>query len=382
MPRLYHTKSRTGCERCRARRVKCDETWPTCSSCLRHGVECMYDRLDSTGNAASPMSTTSSSSKSKKRNPSLNEGRDRRRRELRLLHFFTVDTALTMAGTHLPEVAKTWTVEVPRLAMEFEPLLNSIMAFSSHHLARLASTQQEKDEYLNLRSIYLESTLQKHRVAVGGLARHNADAVSFTTLVLTLDSFASLQDRPLAPYEPPLQWLQLYRGISGVCQHALTLIADDPSARILPIVNSILPYIRESRTTPLDAFAHLLRTREGEMVDEVDVDAYEKTARLLCWALAGNEAGEHIKMFSRRITALPVLIPERLIALLERRDPRALVLLAHFFALASYTAEFWWVGASPFREVGAIRDFLEPSWHEMMKWPMAVALENAPGRQG
>ncbi|KAI1138993.1 hypothetical protein F5Y05DRAFT_383246 [Hypoxylon sp. FL0543] len=41
-PRLYHKKSRTGCMRCKQRRVKCDETRPSCSSCSRHAVECIY----------------------------------------------------------------------------------------------------------------------------------------------------------------------------------------------------------------------------------------------------------------------------------------------------------------------------------------------------
>ncbi|KAI3392907.1 hypothetical protein diail_4994 [Diaporthe ilicicola] len=41
-PRLYHKKSRMGCLRCKARRVKCDEARPSCSGCSRHLVECVY----------------------------------------------------------------------------------------------------------------------------------------------------------------------------------------------------------------------------------------------------------------------------------------------------------------------------------------------------
>ncbi|KAI2643674.1 hypothetical protein GGS21DRAFT_497604 [Xylaria nigripes] len=41
-PRLYHKKSRTGCLRCKQRRVKCDERRPNCSKCSRHRVECIY----------------------------------------------------------------------------------------------------------------------------------------------------------------------------------------------------------------------------------------------------------------------------------------------------------------------------------------------------
>ncbi|KAI0593267.1 hypothetical protein F4775DRAFT_578701 [Biscogniauxia sp. FL1348] len=44
MPRLGYLKSRHGCDRCKQRRVKCDECTP-CSACVRHGIRCsLLDR--------------------------------------------------------------------------------------------------------------------------------------------------------------------------------------------------------------------------------------------------------------------------------------------------------------------------------------------------
>ncbi|KAH7012739.1 uncharacterized protein B0I36DRAFT_389643, partial [Microdochium trichocladiopsis] len=44
MPRLGAIKSRNGCEKCKQRRVKCDEKVP-CSACTRHGIRCtLLDR--------------------------------------------------------------------------------------------------------------------------------------------------------------------------------------------------------------------------------------------------------------------------------------------------------------------------------------------------
>ncbi|KAH8686286.1 hypothetical protein BGZ61DRAFT_589509 [Ilyonectria robusta] len=39
---IRHTRTRTGCERCRARRRKCDESKPRCGRCLDAGVVCQY----------------------------------------------------------------------------------------------------------------------------------------------------------------------------------------------------------------------------------------------------------------------------------------------------------------------------------------------------
>ncbi|KAI1663029.1 hypothetical protein F4813DRAFT_342708 [Daldinia decipiens] len=57
-PRLYHKKSRTGCTRCKQRRVKCDELRPSCGSCSRHAVECVYLTTSQASSTASVRSTS------------------------------------------------------------------------------------------------------------------------------------------------------------------------------------------------------------------------------------------------------------------------------------------------------------------------------------
>ncbi|KAK4128538.1 hypothetical protein N657DRAFT_560911 [Parathielavia appendiculata] len=42
IPRKGHTKSRRGCFNCKRRKVKCQETLPECSNCLRIGLVCEY----------------------------------------------------------------------------------------------------------------------------------------------------------------------------------------------------------------------------------------------------------------------------------------------------------------------------------------------------
>lgn len=346
-------------------------------SCRRHKVECTYDREES-GNA-----THANGASGQNHSPSITESRERRRRELELLHFFTVQTTRTLSSTHVPELLETWSVDVPRLALSYDPLLDAIMAFSSHHMARIAKTQEKREDYLTLRSLYLESTLHKHRQAVGDLSRENADAVSFTTVILTIDAFANLRERQLEPYEPPIQWIQISRGVGSVCKLALDLIKDDDDAKILPLIDTMMPFIgvyHSKRKQNIALFARLLVPQDGETVDADDMQAYETTASLLGWILAGHKSGEHLKMYCRRLTTFPVLLPDRFITLLERQDPRALVLLAHFFALASHAAEFWWIGEVPCREICAIQGHLSPGWQGMAAECVQAVQAHAPGR--
>ncbi|KAL2151790.1 hypothetical protein VTH82DRAFT_6888 [Thermothelomyces myriococcoides] len=89
--RLGYTKSRTGCLRCKQRRVKCDETRPACKACVRHGIECSLSTqpppatstpsatsaapnptaATATGSAPSPQPASSRRSRSRPVNPNL-----------------------------------------------------------------------------------------------------------------------------------------------------------------------------------------------------------------------------------------------------------------------------------------------------------------------
>ncbi len=45
IPKKGHTKSRRGCDNCKRRKVKCQETHPACANCSRLGLNCVYSGL-------------------------------------------------------------------------------------------------------------------------------------------------------------------------------------------------------------------------------------------------------------------------------------------------------------------------------------------------
>jgi hypothetical protein len=56
-PRRTHNKSRLGCQACKKRRIKCDETAPACGQCRDKGVECVYNHKAPTTTEKSEKST-------------------------------------------------------------------------------------------------------------------------------------------------------------------------------------------------------------------------------------------------------------------------------------------------------------------------------------
>ncbi|KAJ4250964.1 hypothetical protein NW762_011614 [Fusarium torreyae] len=276
----------------------------------------------------------------------------------------------------------TWTVRVPKLAMDYEPLLSAIMLIASHHLARIRTTPEEVEHYLTLRSLYLGTTLQAHRPALSSVTKENAEAVCFTALILSVDNMANLQNRALEPYEPPLQWIQLCRSIEGVWRFALDLVKDDATSRIGPATENMIPWYREARTFSSERLSHLLQPLEGEVINADNMKAYREVAGVLSWILTGIESGESLDIFCRRLRLLPFLLSDQFVILLQNMDSRALVLLAHHFAMTAYAGELWWIGESPIREVKAVKRFVGEVWQGMLSWPLEMVQRREQRNKG
>ncbi|KAL4877877.1 hypothetical protein BJY04DRAFT_197013 [Aspergillus karnatakaensis] len=137
-----HTKSRGGCFSCKSRRIKCQETKPSCANCIHKDLECVYpakdrdqtlvvvDRsqiqLQGQSNSRSPPSGGSSPglSLSSQLSTTPFTGDD-----LRFWHTFLVD-----ARPHLPFGDEaTWLCEIPSFAYECPHLLHSMLSLGASH---------------------------------------------------------------------------------------------------------------------------------------------------------------------------------------------------------------------------------------------------------
>ncbi|KAM3443124.1 hypothetical protein MY4824_000829 [Beauveria thailandica] len=381
-PRLYHRKSRTGCQLCRQRRVKvevilvnikctantaqCDEIRPACSKCKAHNHECLYDRAPRNPQSAarrlslqpeaSPMSSVTPDSPLA--HPA-SETRARRLLELQLMNYFCFSI---------------WTVVVPGLATSYDALLHAIMTLSLRHMLCTGCQDIAPLDKIKLyHAQYLEATLQEYRKVVVALTTTVADAASFTSVVLSLDAFASLRDRELGDYTAPVQWLQLCKGVTQIFRVTLQLLEGDAEANINKIVATSGPFVEPSKImceANRNQFPALLVRRPGDS-DEDDA-VYIDTVSYIGAIQSAVDAGEHMDAITRRLVIYPVLFPQRFVALLDEHRPRALVILAHFFAVAAHCRASAWVGDIPKKEILALEEFLAPQYRHELAWPLSV----------
>jgi len=234
--------------------------------------------------------------------------------------------------------------------------------------------------------VYLNKTIEGHREALSRIDRTNADAVLATTGMISFLSLITLSEvddtdtGEGAGYVDPLPWLRLASGTRVVWFQCEAFISDDGVTT--PLLRAHPDLLDDAHFFALDnakVFPDVLGwASEYEMTTDEDRDAYERT---LCFAarcfIAINE-GEAAGVTIRRIAGLPARCPKRFIELVEEQRPRALVIVAHIFAIVKLLERNirLWLRNIADRQVMQIYAKLPVGWRDVMKWPMHV-LEQA-----
>lgn len=295
--------------------------------------------------------------------------------EMRALHHFTVATSRTLPGSHIPAVYECWSVQVPKLALDYEPLLNALIAISTLHLTfEPHQIPGSIDPALvACRTTYLDAALRTHRQTLGQLNPLTADAACFTSILLLIDAFAVLQRRVLDPYEAPIHWMRIVQGARSVFEAAYPLVNAHTTSNIMAIISSTSASMFNPSTifneANLRQLPHLLEQDE-EVFDQETQNIYHQTISCVGSIRSAVELGEPTMALCRRFMSFACLVPPVFLDLVEARAPRALIILAHFFALTSKARELWWVGNTPEREVDAIRLNIPPRLRHLLCSPI------------
>lgn len=286
-----------------------------------------------------------------------------------------------------PDWRRLWTKTIPEMALSHDSILHAMLASSATNLLRANPGDKE---LFAARQNYFIHALQAQRQEVAKLTVDNAEVACFAALLISITSLAMLKERSLHPYQPPMEWLQVGRGAGTVIWQSVETImtqskeSDHPN---LMVVSGAYPYFGrdESYFSPT-----MRRSFEGVLTqhlpsgddwgDKETRDAYEKTLSYVGSIQMGLNNGEPVYAMSRRIQAFALVVPPRYIELLGMQRPRALVILAHFWATVAHVHNVWWLGeddalseeTTAKREIRAIKGVLPPEWSATMVWPLDV----------
>jgi hypothetical protein len=307
----------------------------------------------------------------------------RRKMELRFLHTYMTQLTDPYAGLPKPPAIVGWLQKAPVLSLEHDNLLYMMHASSAAYLLR---SLPDNREVVNANHVYLTLALREQQRAVANISRGNCEAVLYTALLHFTHSVASLWHRSTDPYTAPTDWLRVGKGVQAVMVTALGIFNNNsspssPSEQSSPSLVFMLrhapPVFQRETLLAKENLSFLPPTLLLDYTTDSPSpeaqNAYEKALSYIGSMYLAVATDEPVYALVRRFMGFPMFVPALFIDLVAEHQPRALLILAMFFALMSKAHSVWWIGDNPQREVLAIQQVLPQEWQGAMEWPLKVA---------
>ncbi|CAK7200909.1 hypothetical protein SEUCBS139899_003609 [Sporothrix eucalyptigena] len=340
------------------------------------------------GSGVAPGDTKSAIATDAENDCLLPESRARRLLEHRLMQNYLYNLGVPFPVAPSQDWTDLWTKRVPPMALQYDNVLYAIMSHSATHMLR---KEPRNHSLFRARQAYLIAAMRVQRRMIDTLTLDSADAVCLASLIMLVQSFAMLDERIVDPYTPPMDWLRLGKGAGAVIWMSVEAIlktGEESKSIMLSIANSQPrmgfdeSYFDASNREQLNNILAQDLPASDDWDDADTRDAYEKTLSYVGSLQQSMRRGEPIYVLCRRVQGFTMVIPPRFVDFVAERRPRALVILAHFFAAVSkitHAGGVWWMGGEDgkepiaTREVRGIHSIMPKEWMGHMIWPMEAA---------
>jgi hypothetical protein len=353
-----------------------------------------------------------------------------------------------------PLTEDIWKITVPNLAFSgSQHLADAILAVAALHLRSMMPNDKE---LVRASHAYMAASLAEYSAALTkGIDHTNAESLFLTSALIAFQSTATRvfmkdegvvgaggdvdadankqRNQPSGCYSIPFSWFHSFQGVKAITAASWQYLRVSPV--VTQVINSQAALQLDFSTGPETFFGHLLEGMDEELAamggaaDDLAAtttstmplpdgtgapspatpnpdhhqqpqpppnpeatpeliastrQAYHHAVAVLNWAHKIPHKGAPL--------AFPATVSRRFIELLEERRPRALAILACFFALLKSMDSVWWLQGMARREVLGVvslfnSDFFGPdayrTWWPHLEWAMRIALyEHAGGDTG
>ncbi|KAF5012824.1 hypothetical protein FDECE_1113 [Fusarium decemcellulare] len=400
--RKSHKKSRLGCQTCKRRKIKCDETKPECGNCIRFGVCCDFSPIPSQpiraattgsgpGRRGRPRSDwaswaeqirlsadNASSSGSENSLSNLNVA------DLELFHHYITTTANTL---HSGEQSGLWCVGVPRLGFQYPYILALILSMSSYHMARQRPLDAVR--YLQLAEQHSTTALQTATLLLSQLNPANSPALYITSVLICFLSFAkgpSQGNLLLIAEDGQVPWLYLLRGVRLVVSTTgWSSVFSGVLAEYYPKSDE-----KQEQQQPEDLIDPALtgpsdedwRSSLNDIADLIDVfvedrfkEAYKHELQVLtdcCEKTFGKGQNSSLTMAGKMDVVFVWIyqLGDVYVEGLRNKDPVPMIMLGHLCVLLRTIEGYWFIQGWASHMMNEILRYSERS-RKWLAWPIA-----------
>ncbi|KAF2151978.1 hypothetical protein K461DRAFT_294838 [Myriangium duriaei CBS 260.36] len=364
--RRTHAKTRTGCDNCKKRHIKCDELGPPCANCQVRGLECTRaggvaaaarnDNNNNNANSSSNTPATPSPRQSNATEATASTPFGSRLLELELLHRWSTDTYKTFSLS--PGDEEVWQRGVPQDALKHEFLLYAIFGITSLHVASSTMVTRARTyhvaalEYQNLAITTFQSaspslTPANHQAIFTFSILNLALAIALpyhaprdenrTTIVENLVTMFKMLQGAASIYESSRMWMSIgpFKDLLGPPSRSFNSDVLDPEVR------EAFARLRAANNEGYVALCaqHLESSSfQAVVFHETNAKAITSLERAYCFF---GDVGPLVSM--RWLAGLDYSFVEAI----SRLEPVAVLITMHWaILLDKYSGEKWWAKAS------------------------------------
>ncbi|KAH6896566.1 hypothetical protein B0T10DRAFT_159947 [Thelonectria olida] len=368
-----HRKSRRGCLRCKQRKVKCDETLPSCHRCTQRQEICSY--ITEFGFISS---SSAPSSSHRSPTPQSDSQFSSYLIDLDLTHQYLTSTYSTLWGS--PEGKLIWRDNIFRMALANPYLLAGLLATAAMHKIAVSETSPV------LENIALHKQTEALEGLRLGLQNINAESCDEVFVLSTLVSFWTFASRSL-----PGRLSLLSTGSdtkNGEIEHESV---QSPIAQFIQVLRRVKPLravTRESRPWLRGGnLAGLLKMPSLEDLPDLTEDVEHALGELEYQlhqnsSFSSTSTGD-LPAFSMRwmfrvsgrpdlselLVGWPVQLSEQLTEGVKSRDHAALALLGYWAVSFEAMNDRWWSSGWSKAIVLEVSSIVQGPWLELMRWP-------------
>jgi hypothetical protein len=296
-----------------------------------------------------------------------------------------------------PSIWPIWRVSIPQLALEHPFLLSGIIAISALHLGTLLP--QRKHELQNLAIEQESAALPLFRASIKSPNTQTLDATftfagTLVYYVMALPEGLRTEDRCRIPSREDKypHWFQTIRGLMALCKshyHQLSkglfapLLANDVVRSLDPdsenphdkqlaqlddMLSSppaiLLPHSTNPSSVCSLPISHLLSHDTQNVETCKEALAHLRSIMMLVHSANPKLQGD----VSLRVW--PGSISQEFMEMIYERDPKALIILAHYCILLKQNDHIWYVKGLGAGLLANIWLALPEEWQPWIKWPM------------
>ncbi|GKT52340.1 sterol-4-alpha-carboxylate 3-dehydrogenase, decarboxylating [Colletotrichum spaethianum] len=301
--------------------------------------------------------------------------------DLELMHHYTSVSYRTFSQSSIAQKALQY--DVPREALSYPFLLHQILAFSAYHLAYLQP---------DCRHAYLMQAAQHQNDAINGMrgtllgtiSPTNCHALFASSIFLTLSAFATYPsyekyNPSFSPIDSMLDIFTLTDGMSVILRASDDDLRKGPLREIfIRAAGDTTPTTVEATLQPLFDRLPRLSTQLAEIGLVEHEGKYTITNSIIalseCIAKVSTVNAMSAPVEFRAVFLWPILMSTDYLDLLRRRQPAALVVLAHYCVIIHLAEPFCWFLNGWTKCLMSIisQQLAGTPWAELAMWPIEV----------